>query len=88
METLVSDDLGIDGHNGAKLLAEFSEKFSVDMSQVKDVYFGPEGFNPLRIIFTGFMAVFSGLVGKTDTIKPLPVKQLVKSAEVGQWVNI
>lgn len=88
MDSLVNGELGVDGDDGHDLLLEFSNKFEVDLSTITETYFGPEGFNPFTVIYSGFKAFFGGLAGKEESIKPLPVKQLVKSAEAGKWVNI
>lgn len=88
LETLVNDDLGVDGDDGADLLLEFSSRFDVDISNIDKLYFGPEGINPLSAIFSGVSALLDGLLGRPDKYSPLPVKQFVYSAEAGKWVNI
>lgn len=88
LETLVNDDLGVDGEDGADLLLEFSFRFNVDISNIDKLYFGPEGFNPFFAIFSGVYALWSSLLGRSDKYSPLPVKQFVYSAEAGKWIDI
>lgn len=87
-DTLVNDELGIDGDDGREFLIEFSERFKVDLSPITCIYFGPEVINPITIIFSGVTALLSGFFGKPDHINPLSVRQLVLSAEARCWVNV
>jgi len=87
LDTLVNDDIGVDGVDGDELICLFSEKFDVDLSEMQDQYFGPEGFS-LFLIFEGSWSFISGLLGFKDKIKPLPVSQFVKSAKARTWTNI
>ena len=60
LDTLVNDDLGVDGDEGSNFLLEFSTRFNVDLSAIDKVYFGPEGFNPFTILFQGVSAFWAG----------------------------
>jgi len=84
LETLVNDDLGVDGDDGVDLLLEFSTRFNVDISSIDKLYFGPEGINPFSAVFSGVFAFWSGLLGRPDKYSPLPVKQFIYSAEAGE----
>lgn len=88
LETLVNDELGVDGDDGVDLLFEFCAKFNVDLSSIDKLYFGPEGSNPFSAILIGLSALWRGLHGRPSRYLPLPVKQFVYSAEAGKWVNI
>ncbi|WP_372768969.1 DUF1493 family protein [Pseudoalteromonas sp.] len=87
LDTLINNDLGADGDDGADLLIEFSERFNVDISGIEKVYFGPEGFNPFTIFFHAVKAFVDGYRGVPDKYSPLPVSVLVISAEKGVWVH-
>ncbi|WP_160154178.1 DUF1493 family protein [Microbulbifer sp. ALW1] len=83
-DTLVNFDLGIDGDDGVELLQEYAKKFNVDISGISESYFGPEGI-PLLWPFH-FIRLLLGY--RPSGLVPLPVSQLVKSAEAGRWVNV
>ena len=87
LDTLVNDELGVDGDDGADLLLEFSEKFDVDISNIEYVYFGSEGVNPFTILFHAIKAFVDGFNGKADKFTPLPVSAFVNSAVKGVWVH-
>ncbi len=86
LDTLVNEDLGVDGDDGAELLAEFSQVFDVDMSSCSKTYFGPEGFSPL-VPFYAVREIVGGFFGwpKLFPLDPLPIRTLVHSAEAGTW---
>jgi len=86
-DTLINNDLGVDGDDGCELLSEYSERFQVDISGIDETYFGPEGFSPFILIIAVY-EFFAGLFGVEEKMKPLPVKQLIKSAEAGKWIRI
>ena len=88
LDTAVNDDLGVDGEDGYEFLLAFSERFDVDISNIQKTYFGPEGFNPLTIIFVALYAFISGLLGFPDKHSKLTVSQLITSAEKGIWVEL
>ncbi|WP_444893320.1 DUF1493 family protein [Microbulbifer sp. JMSA004] len=91
LETLVNDDLAVDGDDGDEFLIEFSHKFNVDISGIDRVYFGPEGIslNPFEGIWAFLKGFLYGCKGVTrenwDDIAPLPVSVLVNSAKSGTW---
>jgi acyl carrier protein len=86
IDTLINDDLGIDGDDGPELLEAFSKRFDVDISMLNKIYFGPEGFPWLSLIIYPIMFVFGGR--KKEVFSPLPVKVLVDSAKVKTWTDI
>jgi len=88
LNTKVNDDLGVDGDDGIEFLEEFSQRFDVNLTGINKKYFGPEGFNPLTIIFTLIKEFVDGFTGKPDTYSPLSVQHLVESAEKGKWTDI
>ncbi|WGL16667.1 DUF1493 family protein [Microbulbifer bruguierae] len=83
-DTLVNFDLGVDGDDGVELLQEYAKKFNVDIGGISESYFGPEGV-PLLWPFN-FIRLLLGY--RPSSLVPLPVSQLVKSAEAGKWVNM
>ncbi|MCQ3827846.1 DUF1493 family protein [Microbulbifer elongatus] len=83
-DTLVNFDLGVDGDDGVELLLEYAKKFNVDISGISESYFGPEGV-PFLWPFH-FIRLLLGY--RPSRLVPLPVSQLVKSAEAGKWVNM
>ena len=91
LDTLVNDDLGVDGDDGDDFLIEFSEQFDVDITGINHVYFGPEGIslNPFEGIWAfikGFWYEYKGIAREDwDDIAPLPVSVLVNSAKSGSW---
>lgn len=87
-QTLINFDLGVDGDDGAKLLEEYSKRFSVNLSPISDVYFGPEGFSISFVIMWPYYLVRWLLGHRTNDLTPLPVSQLIKSAEAGKWVSM
>ncbi|WP_444916856.1 DUF1493 family protein [Microbulbifer sp. JMSA003] len=87
-DTLINIDLGVDGDDGKELLEEYSKKFNVDLSTISEVYFGPEGI-PISLIILWPYYLLRRLLGyKTNDLTPLPVSQLIKSAEAGKWVSM
>jgi len=87
-ESLINDELGVDGDDGSELLEEFTKRFSVDISTINEVYFGSEGISPLTVLLLPFNLVGWLLGYRPKGFTPLPVKQLIKSAEAGQWVSM
>ncbi|MDO8827249.1 DUF1493 family protein [Methylophaga sp.] len=87
-DTLINDDLGVDGDDGFELLEKFSARFGVDLSPISETYFGPEGFSVGFLVLWPYY-LYRRIKGyKPQTIAPLPVRQLVKSAEAGKWVSM
>ncbi len=88
LDTLINDDLGVDGDDGIELLEEFSERFGVDLSPISETYFGPEGYSIGFLVLWPYY-LYQRIKGyKPKAIAPLPVRQLVKSAESGKWVSM
>ena len=89
LNTLINEDLGIDGDDGAEFLEEFAKRFSVDLATCSKTYFGPEGFAPTLLLYP-IRAFLGGFFGWSEQIplEPLPVQTLVESAEVGAWSDI
>jgi hypothetical protein len=87
-DTLVNDDLGVDGDDGSEFLEAYAERFDVDLSTINEVYFGPEGI-PLHYLVTWPYHLVRWLLGhRAEPYPPLPVSQLIKSAEAGKWGNM
>ncbi len=88
-ETLIVDDLGVDGDDGWEFIQEFSQRFDVDLSDYENCYFGPEGF-PLLMPFIGIKEFLCGLLGMPEKhpMPPLSIRQLELSAEAGKWISI
>ena len=86
LDTLINEDLGIDGDDGTDLLEEFAERFSVDLGACSKTYFGPEGFSPM-LPWYAIREFVSGLFGwpRLFPLEPLPVRTLVESARAGAW---
>ena len=86
--TIINDDLGIDGDDGDELLMEFSSKFNVDLTPITETYFGSEGL-PLYFLILWPFHLLRWILGyKSNDLTPLPVSQLIKSAEEGTWTNV
>tara|TARA_Y100000782_G_scaffold70365_1_gene76145 strand:+ start:79 stop:405 length:327 start_codon:yes stop_codon:yes gene_type:complete len=85
LDTLINDELGVDGDDGDELLLEFSKRFNVDLDGIEKVYFGPEGINPFTLIFHAVKAFIDGYRSIPETYSPLPVSVLVNSAKSGVW---
>lgn len=86
--TLVNNDLGIDGDDGAEFLKEYGKRFNVDLIPISETYFGNEGLSLFFVILWPYYLVRRVLGYKTNNLAPLPVSQLIKSAEMGKWVSI
>jgi len=86
--TLINIDLGVDGDDGAEFLEEYAKRFNVDLDPISEIYFGPEGSSILFIILWPYYLVRWLLGYKTNDLAPLPVLQLIKSAEAGKWVSM
>lgn len=88
-ETLINEDLGVDGDDGRELLLLFSEEFNVDIDQIDDVYFGPEGISLYIFVYPILKLLnFMGFRWKKNIeIKSLPVSLLIESAEKKVWVH-
>lgn len=87
-ESLINDELGVAGDDGSELLEEFGNRFNVDISTINDIYFGPEGVSSLAMLLFPFYIARWLLGYKPKDFTPLPVKQLIISAEAGKWVSM
>lgn len=85
--TLINLDLGVDGDDGTELLEEYAKRFKVDLTPISEIYFGPEGLPISFIILWPYYLVRWLLGYKASDLAPLPVSQLIKSAEAGKWVS-
>ncbi|PKM04302.1 MAG: hypothetical protein CVV16_05455 [Gammaproteobacteria bacterium HGW-Gammaproteobacteria-6] len=87
-DTLINFDLGVDGDDGAELLEEFSTRFGVDLSQISETYFGPEGFSVGFVVLWPYY-LYRRIKGyKPKGLAPLPVRLLIRSAESGKWASM
>ena len=88
LDTLVNDDLGVDGDDGSEFMEAFAERFNVDLSPINQIYFGPESM-PFQYVVTWPYHLVRWLLGyRSKAYSPLPVSLLVKSAEAGKWVSM
>ncbi len=74
-------ELGMDGDDAWEFLIEFSDKFSVDMSQFEfRKHFNPEGFNPISFIY---------LLFARDKWRKMPItlRDLTEAVEKKKWVR-
>ncbi|BFM49518.1 DUF1493 family protein [Marinomonas sp. THO17] len=86
-DTLINEELGVDGDDGSELLTEFSEKFDVDLTPINETYFGSEGFS-LGVFVWPVLFLLNALGWKQEISKdtaPLPVKVLIESAKAKKW---
>lgn len=87
-DTLINFDLGVDGDDGLELLDEFATRFGVDLSQISETYFGPEGFSVGLVVLWPYH-LYRRIKGyKPKGLAPLSVGQLIKSAESGKWAGM
>ena len=87
-DTLINEELGVDGDDGSELLLGFSEKFKVDLASINETYFGSEGFS-LSVFVWPVLLLLNALGWKQKSFKekaPLPVGILIESAKVKKWV--
>jgi hypothetical protein len=88
-DTLINEELGVDGDDGSELLLQFSKRFGVDLTSINETYFGPEGFS-LRAFVWPIFLLMNALGWKQDAfqdIAPLPVSVLIESAKAKKWIN-
>ena len=87
-DTLINEELGVDGDDGSELLLAFSEKFKVDLTPINETYFGPEGFS-LGTFVWPVLLLLNALGWKQKNFKdtaPLSVSILIESAKVKKWI--
>jgi len=87
-DTLINEELGVDGDDGGELLLKFSEKFKVDLTLINEKYFGSEGF-PLSLFVWPILLLLHTLGWKQEIFRdtvPLPVSILIESAKEKKWV--
>ena len=84
-ETIVNDDLGIDGDEGVEFMLAFGERFAVDLTSFPhDKYFGPEaGATPLSMVKGIILRVTKG---KWSDLATLRLCDLTEAAERRSWV--
>lgn len=77
-KTELQRDLGIEGDDAFDLVEAFAEEFEVDPGDFDfHRYFGPEGFNPLSLVFSLFR--------KREKPVGLTLAMLEKAAKLGVW---
>ncbi len=89
-ETLVNDDLGVDGDDGIELLENFSDRFDVDLSSMTKNYFGSEGFPFLSVLAWPFLLLLSAVGVKKKRVEeyaPLPVSSFITATEKKKWIE-
>ncbi len=89
-DTHLADDLGIAGDDGYELLVAFCEEFGIqNTSEIEPYeYFGPEAWNPFDVYVLLYHWVFDRekLNKPYHSLKPLYLRDLVKSAEAKRWI--
>ena len=89
-DTHLADDLGIAGDDGYELLEAFCETFEIEnMSEIEPYdYFGPEALDPFYVYVLLYYWVFNRekLNEPYYSLKPLYLRDLVKSAEAKRWI--
>ena len=89
-DTHLVDDLGIAGDDGYELLEAFCEMFEIEnMSEIEPYdYFGPEASDPFYVYVLLYYWVFNRekLNEPYYSLKPLYLRDLVKSAEAKRWI--
>ena len=89
-DTHLADDLGIAGDDGYELLEAFCEEFGIqNTSEIEPYeYFGPEAWNPFYIYVLLYYLAFNRekLNDFYDSLTPLYLRDLVKSAEARKWI--
>ena len=91
-DTDLFEGLGIAGDDGYDLLEAFCEAFEIEnMSEINPYkYFGPEGCNLFHVYIDLYYLVFDReklqKLKDTDSLTPLCLRDLVKSAEAKRWI--
>lgn len=89
--TTLLGDIGIDGDDGDKILKAFMERFQVDMSSIRPVHFGIEGFVPwapliwIHQAWVAYRDKSSTPESRTGLV-PITVQDLIDSARARRWV--
>jgi hypothetical protein len=79
--TRIEEDLGVTGDDAAEFLADFAERFDVEMAGLDfHKHFGPEGCNPLWLLYTPDWLENHGR-------SPVTIDHLVRVAEVKRWFS-
>jgi len=90
-KTTLLGDIGIDGDDGDEILKRFMDRFQVDMSSIRPVHFGIEGFLPWAPLIWIHQA-WVAFRDKSSTpesragLVPITVQDLIDSARARRWV--
>ena len=83
-DTSLSWDLGLDGDEAIEFLEEYSERFSVDVSQFEfSKHFGGEGCNPFLVPY----GIYLALTSRKQREKSLKVRHLIEARRRGYLEN-
>jgi hypothetical protein len=87
--TLLEEDLGITGDDGAELIEAFAERFGVDMSEFGKsgrFYFHSEGIDPGGCLINLILFPLGlRLRYLRDDVIPITAGDLARAAESGVW---
>ena len=87
-ETTIFGDLGIDSDVGDQFLDDFAREFSVDMTGYRSHrYFGWKLAFPWAPIHRVLLALRNGSPEERARLRPIRVKDLVRSAELRRWAG-
>ena len=90
LDTHLTEDLRLSGDDGYELLEAFCETFGIqNMSEIEPYdYFGPEAWDPFYVYVLLYYWVFNRekLNEPYYSLKPLYLRDLVKSAEAKRWI--
>jgi hypothetical protein len=76
MSTRLQQDLGVVGPKGAAIMAEFAERFAIDMN-----YFQPEGYFPTKALLARIFRL------RTPESVQITIGQLVEAARSKRWTD-
>jgi acyl carrier protein len=85
-ETLINEELGVDGDDGLELLDAFSKKFEVNLDLLDKTYFGGEGY-PFLSLIAWPLRFLLGKKLNGNIQSPLTVDTLIKSAQCKKWTD-
>ena len=75
-------DIGLAGDDADDLFTAYSERFSVDLAGLDLAIFGPEGCNPLGLIYC-IVYIFKA----PPHCRDVTIADLIASAEEGRWTK-
>ncbi len=93
LETRLFEDLGMDGDDGAELLAAFGDEFGVDIGRVApNNYFNDEetftGYSLMIPVIAFLSPAFRARVERASRgLRALSVRDLVASARARRWIT-